>query len=128
MKAVALVVLMFIGYCFAQDAIPIPSSHPTAVVITTVNIGDFDGDGADDLYVKYSEYGSSSSSYSLLAVYSMNKNQLSLLGVTLLDMTHGPFPDQPDAIGDFNGDGSKDIVVQGMIYTKSSTTVSKKKA
>jgi len=122
MNKFILILLVITAYSFSQTAIPSPTGHPNAKLNSTVvNIGDFDGDGSDDLFFVLSE-PSGASNVVYYAVYSMKKNQYSMLE----QVTSTFFVVKPDAIGDFDGDKMVEFVIGNIIYKYSSTLTKKK--
>lgn len=114
-----LFLLVICACSFSQTVIPPPSSHPTAQMWSkAVNIGDFDGDGSDDLFGAWYEPTNSQVYY--VGIYSMKKGQFLLFESTAKIWTN------PDAVGDFDGDKIVEIVLGNAIY-KFSGTVAKKK-
>jgi hypothetical protein len=110
------IALVFSGICLAQTDLPIPADCPGYGISGTlfINVGDFDGDSTDDI-----GYGlfNSTSSQNALCIYSLKKQAI------LLEVKgNGSI----QAIGDFNGDGKKEVVINSKIYSFTGTLAKKK--
>jgi hypothetical protein len=117
MRSSFLFIIAISTFCFSQVTIPTPPGHSSANLLPDmINIGDFDNDRCDDIFVVFGEDGSSSGS--IFGIYSYRKCQY-----LLVQETWGPV----QAKGDFDGDEAVEIIVNGIIYDFNQTTMSKKK-
>ena len=122
MYKTTLFLIALCAYSFSQTPIPTPSGHPNLKLNTSlVNIGDFDGDGSDDLYGTFYEDSGSTQKY-YFGVISMKKNQFILF--ESFSSYAGTL--KPDAIGDFDGDKMVEFASGSIIY-KYNATLTKKK-
>jgi len=120
MKKVILLILAAFALSFSQTAIPKPTGCAATAYLngTPINIGDFDGDGSDDLFLIF--YDSNNSTY-FFGVYSFKKNLYLLVQTTTTTLDPSFF-----VFGDFDGDKINEIVVNGIIYKYSSSSAKKK--
>ena len=105
--------------CFAQSTIPKPPDYSNYTYGDPCNIGDFDGDGSDEVYIKFVNNASGT----VFGIYSCKKSEYLL--VIKRGTTGNDFPAVP-VIGDFNGDGKNDIIVNDKVYTTGFTLLKKK--
>ncbi len=115
-------VFLFSVFCFSQTDIPLPPSHPKALKQGQCNIGDFDGDGSDDIYLAFTEWNGTSTTLTILGIYSFKKNQYILLETFSPSISIGQ---KPDVIGDFNGDKAIEFIVNNTMYSYSGTLTKK---
>jgi hypothetical protein len=102
---------------FAQTNIPTPPGTTGETVYKVIAIGDYDGDGCDDILVWWNHQSPSDIEYS---VYSFKKSQ------HLLTIKFGDVGNGYQLAADLNGDKKVEIVVGSKIYSYNST-LSKKK-
>lgn len=103
-------------FTFSQTNIPVPIEFLDFDINSVTNIGDFDGDGSEDMVVKFAGYN-----IYAISIYSFKKNQ-HLLKVGPSQNTTFPL----STFGDFNGDKLNEVVIDGIIYEYSNTLAKKK--
>jgi hypothetical protein len=113
---VGAVLMLGAGVCVGQTSLPIPSDcNGCQIYGAPQNVGDFDGDNSDDLAYVAQSFSAPYSFY--LCVYSAKKNVFLLL----VDSASAV-----QAVGDFNGDGKKELVINNKIYSYTPTLTKKK--
>ncbi len=112
------VVLVFAVVCFAQTSLPIPVDCPGCLVsgAPPQNVGDFDGDGSDDIAYE-TLYFDGTTTIEKMCVYSVKKETI------LLEVSNGG---AVQAVGDFNGDGKKELVINYKVYSYTPVLTKKK--